>query len=376
MPPINTNRSKFSFYLFDLNGGGAERVIVTLLNEMYTRKLAVELIVSRMEGPYLSELNPGISITEIGSRSFIYNIYALYKHVKEKESSHLVTTMRGPSIVTLIVKILQGKKIKAVIREANTPSQEHAKNGIKHKLLNTLTRFLYGYSDSIICVSEGVETDFKSFYKNIDTARISTIYNPVINDVFFEKADSEITTALPWPPTSFYFIAVGRFVDQKDYPTLLQAFNIISKTHDVNLLILGDGPLRNQFIADVENLGLESRVFCPGFVDNPFPFMKQADCYVLSSRWEGLPNALVQAVSLGLQTISTDCPSGPREILEGGELGFLIPIQDVDALADAMRRVIASPITEKEKQHIKRVALGKYSVTSITTQYINKFITS
>lgn len=376
MPPKNIIRSKFSFYLFDLNGGGAERVIVTLLNEMHKQNLVVELIVSKKEGPYLLELNPRISITEIGSRSLIYNIYSLYKHVKEKGSSHLVTTMRGPSIVTLIVKIILGTKIKAVIREANTPSQEHAKSGIKHKLLNTLTRFLYGFSDSIICVSEGVESDFKSFYKKIDTAKISTIYNPVINDAFFEKADSDITTALPWPSTSFYFIAVGRFVDQKDYPTLLQAFHIISKTHDVNLLILGNGPLRLQLITEAKNLGLESRVFCPGFVDNPFPYMKRANCYVLSSRWEGLPNALVQAVSLGLQTISTDCPSGPREILEGGELGILTPIQDVGALAEAMRQVLASPITEEEKQHIKQVALMKYSVASITTQYINKFIMS
>ena len=376
MIPTNMSRSKFSFYLFDLHGGGAERVIVTLLNEMQTQGLAIELIISKKEGSYLSELNPGISITEIGSRSFIYNIYRLYKHVKKNGTSHLVTTMRGPSIVALAVKIILGKNIKAVIREANTPSQEHAKRGLKHYLLNSVTSFLYGFADSIVCVSKGVEVDFKSFYKKIDPAKISTIYNPVINDAFFEKADSVIPTDLPWPSTSCYFIAVGRFVEQKDYPTLLHAFNIISKTHNANLLILGDGPLRNQFVDDVKGLGLESRIFCPGFIDNPFPYMNAAHCYVLSSRWEGLPNALVQAVSLGLKTISTDCPSGPREILDGGKLGLLIPIQDVEALAEAMRQVLANPITEVEKQHIKQVALKKYSVTSITTQYINKLITS
>lgn len=376
MISTNISSSKFSFYLFDLHGGGAERVIVTLLNEMLAQGLTAELIVSKKEGSYLSELNSAISITEIGSRSLIYNIYSLYKHVKENSTSHLVSTMRGPSIVALIVKIILGKKIKTVIREANTPSQEHAKSGLKHNLLNRMTSFLYGFADSIICVSKGVEVDFKSFYKKIDPAKISTIYNPVINDVFFEKADSDLPTPLPWPSTSCYFIAVGRFVEQKDYPTLLHAFNIISKTHNANLLILGDGPLRNQFVDNVKTLGLEARIFCPGFIDNPFPYMKAAYCYVLSSRWEGLPNALVQAVSLGLKTISTDCPSGPREILEDGKLGILIPIQDIENFAEAMRQVLENPITKLEKEHIKKVALDKYSVTSITTQYINKFITS
>lgn len=369
-------KNKLSFFLFDLKGGGAERVIATLLNEMHKRHLNVDLILSFKEGPYLSELDPEIPIRNIKSSSIIKNIFSLYRHILKNNTTHLITTMRGPSIVALVVKILLGKKVKVIIREANTPSQEHGETNLKHKLLNKLTHFLYGYADSIVCVSEGVKTDFQLFYKNLDPTRITTIYNPVISAEFFTKAQLPIERGLPWAPKSRYFIAVGRFVEQKDYPTLLKAFELTSNNHDANLLILGDGPLREQFIAETKRLNLESRIHCPGFVNNPFPYMLNSSAFILSSQWEGLPNSLVQAVSLGLTTISTDCPSGPREILAAGKIGSLVPMQNAPALAIAMEQVLRAHPTQIERQHIKDYALEKFSVEHTTTQYINNILAS
>jgi glycosyltransferase involved in cell wall biosynthesis len=162
-------------------------------------------------------------------------------------------------------------------------------------------------------------------------------------------------------------IAVGRLNEQKDFKTLINAFAIAAKQKKLTLLILGEGEEREPLTRQIADLGLSDLVHMPGFTPNPFPYMKKADVFVLSSRYEGLPNALIQALMLRTRCVSTKCPTGPAEILENGELGELVEVGDTQSLANAILSSIQLPkLPEKTAQSIKT----KYSATRITDQYL------
>lgn len=138
-------------------------------------------------------------------------------------------------------------------------------------------------------------------------------------------------------------LGVGRLTPAKDYPNLIRAFGLVKQQRDARLMILGEGELRPELEALVDELGLNDSVALPGFVDNPYAYMAHASVFALSSFWEGLPTVLIEAVGIGTPVVSTDCKSGPREILDGGKYGILVPVQDSDALASGILDAMESP---------------------------------
>ena len=141
-------------------------------------------------------------------------------------------------------------------------------------------------------------------------------------------------------------VAAGRLVPQKDYPTMLRALKIIRQRHDARLMILGEGEQRPRLEGLVKELGLESYVSMPGIVKNPYAYMARADLFVMSSAWEALPTVLIEALALGAPVVSTDCVNGPREILQDGRYGALVPVGDVSALAEAVAAALSAPRRE------------------------------
>jgi glycosyltransferase involved in cell wall biosynthesis len=194
-------------------------------------------------------------------------------------------------------------------------------------------RWAYRQADAIIAVSEGVADDLANIL-NLPREGIDVVYNPVVTPGLEALAAAPIDH--PWlakgsPPV---ILAAGRLTAPKDYPTLLHAFAKVRTKHDYRLVILGEGELRPLLETMVDTLGIGDSVLLPGFAENPFAWMRRASLFVLSSAWEGLPNVLIQAMACGTPVVSTDCPSGPREILEGGKWGALVPVGDRDALAE------------------------------------------
>ena len=205
---------------------------------------------------------------------------------------------------------------------------------------------LLGRSAHVVTVSDGVRNDLLDLV-DIPPDRVSTIYNPVVTpelDELREEAPEHPWMTDDGPPV---VLAVGSLDDQKDYPTLLRAFHLLAKTRDLRLIILGKGERRQQIEECVRSLGLEGKVSLPGWAANPFSYMSRASLFVVSSRFEGLHVALVEALACGCPCVSTDCPAGPSEILEGGRVGPLVPVGDHAALAGAMRRVLDDPPDEK-----------------------------
>ena len=204
------------------------------------------------------------------------------------------------------------------------------------------SRYLFPYASHFVAVSRGVADDL-AMTVDVPGDRITTIYNPVVTPNLHIKAAE--TPDHPWlrNDSAPIILAAGRFEKQKDYPTLIRAFARVSVRRPCRLIILGEGSKRTEIEGLVQEFNLTDRVSLPGWAENPFAFMARASLFVLSSRWEGLPTVLVEALACGCPCVSTDCPSGPAEILQDGEFGVLVPVGDSEALAEAMERVLDAP---------------------------------
>jgi glycosyltransferase involved in cell wall biosynthesis len=209
-------------------------------------------------------------------------------------------------------------------------------------LMPWLVRLLYPFADAVVSVSRGVEQDLLA---NVSVApdRSWVIYNPVVDPTFMLRTDESLNMA--WfdegePPV---LLAVGRLTRAKNYPLLLSAFARIRARRPCRLVILGEGEQRQSLLSLAQLLGIADDLHMPGFVDNPLPWMRRAAVFVLSSSWEGLPGALIQAMACGSRVVSTDCASGPAEILEQGRWGSLVPVDDMAALASTIEEVLDAP---------------------------------
>jgi glycosyltransferase involved in cell wall biosynthesis len=265
-----------------------------------------------------------------------------------------------------IVAVLAGKLARVhtriVISERCTLSIASRNSSFLRGHFLPIARLVYPHADAIVAVSEGVADDLASTLR-LPRSKIQAIYNPVVTQQLWDKARE--TLDHPWftdgePPV---VISVGRLTRAKDFPTLIGAFALVHREMPARLMILGEGEERSRLESLVSQLGLEKAASLPGFIENPHKYVANASAFVLSSRWEGLPNALIEALVLGTPVVSTDCPSGPREILGNGEFGKLVPVGNVEALAAA----IVEALTQKNRGP---TAYGAYTLDTAVRRYL------
>jgi glycosyltransferase involved in cell wall biosynthesis len=266
----------------------------------------------------------------------------------------MLTSLNHVNIVGLWARRIAGVQTRVVVNEQNTLSREAPNSPRRrHRLVPRLARRFYPWADEIVAVSEGAADDLVRAI-GIDEHRVTVVPNPIVTPELRTMAAEPLDD--PWfadggGPVA---LAVGRFTQQKDFPTLLRAVAAARARRPVRLLILGDGPERVRLEALVSELGLEDAVRLPGWVVNPYPYMARADVFVLSSRWEGLPSVLIEALFCGAPVVATDCPSGPMEILEAGRHGVLVPVGDVGALADGIVRAVTGEVPRPSSESWRR----------------------
>jgi glycosyltransferase involved in cell wall biosynthesis len=236
------------------------------------------------------------------------------------------------------------------VSERSAPSQKLAISpNWRHRYLPPLMRRCYPMADVVVAVSNMLADDLCRV-TGLQRSLVTTIYNPVVGKELVEKVRAPVEH--PWfqPGQPPVLLGCGRLTDQKDFPTLIRAFARVRALRPVRLVILGGAKdedkcaeRRAQLMAVAEALGVAADVELPGYVKNPYPFMARAGVFVLSSRFEGLPGALIQALACGCPVVSTDCPTGPHEILEGGRYGPLVPMGDDFRMADAIRAILDRP---------------------------------
>lgn len=244
------------------------------------------------------------------------------------------------NLTAILARSRAGTPFKLLVAERNTYSSVLSRRGPRREWrwrhLGPLLRRLYGRADGIVSVSEGVADDL-SRAVDLPRERITTIYNPVVDAGFRDRASASL--AHPWfrPGEPPVVLGIGRFNDEhKNFSVLIEALALVRKRLPARLMILGEGGDRGRYEALIRRRGLSDSVELPGFIDNPLPYLRHAGCFALSSTHEGLPAVLIEALACGCPVVSTDCPSGPREILEDGRYGTLVPVGDAGALAAAI----------------------------------------
>jgi glycosyltransferase involved in cell wall biosynthesis len=326
---------KIAFFLPGLYDGGAERIMLNLAKGIVDRGHPVDMVLARAEGPFMDQIPACVRVIDLKAPRVLSSTPALVKYLRSEKPAALLSILYA-NIVAVWAKRLAGSPVRVVLAEHNTLSSvAEGEHDLRLQVYPILARLFYPWSDAIVAVSQGVADDLAQRAR-LHRDRIQVIYNPVITPELFEKSAAALQH--PWyePGEPPVLLAVGRLTAQKGFDVLIRAFAQIRKNRAARLLILGEGEERSALESLCRELKVEQDVSMPGFVSNPYPFMARSNAFVLSSRWEGLPTVLVEAMSLGIAIVSTDCPSGPREILKNGNYGCLVPVDNPFSLAAAI----------------------------------------
>jgi glycosyltransferase involved in cell wall biosynthesis len=340
-----------ALFLPSLCFGGAERVAINLAGGLADLGVPTDLVAVSGRGEFASQIPSGVRVVDLGASRVLLSLPALVSYLRRERPAALISFMDHAGITALWARRLSGTPTRIICSVHSTLSQATRNRSTgRSRLLPAFVRWFYPWADEIVAVSEGVARDL-SEATGLPLAKIRVIYNPVITADLI--AAGARTPAHPWltdggPPV---VLGVGRLTRAKDFESLVRAFARVRQQRPARLLILGEGEERTTLEALVRELDLGSDVELPGFVAGAQACMAHAAVFVLSSAWEGLPTVLIEALAAGTTVVATDCPSGPREILRGGELGRLVPPGDVEALAQGILAALTGsarrvPLTE------------------------------
>ena len=333
--------SVIALLISDLGGGGAERVIVNLANSFARRGYAVDMVLLSASGQFLVDLLPSIRVIDLKVKRLRSAIFPLVRYLHQFKPTALLACMWPLTVIALWARALAVVPTRVVVAEHTTWSRDKIASTSwgRWKVRSTM-HYAFPAADGIVTVSTGAADDLARF-ANFDRRAITVIYNPLVGDAK-PPACAPIAPDGWWTGPHRKVLAVGTLKTIKDYATLLNAFARLRHRVDARLLILGEGSCRAALEAQARQLGIETSVFMPGFVKDTSPYYQQADLHVLSSTGEGLPTVIIEALEAGTPIVSTDCPSGPREILCDGQFGRLVPVGDAAALAVAMAESLAA----------------------------------
>ena len=339
----NTKNMRLALFLPSLRGGGAERMIINLAEGFAQRGFCADLVLAKAEGSYLKDVSKKVRVVDLNASRVIKSLPALVRYLRSEKPDAMLSSMGHANIVAVWARSLASVSTRVVVSEHSklTRSVQNATSK-RGRFMPWLMKFFYPRANGIVAVSKGVADDLARVIK-LPRKRITVIYNPVVTPELLEKAREPIDH--PWfrPGEPPVILGVGRLTRPKDFPTLLRAFALMRKERPARLVILGEGEERPDLEDMSRKLEITDDVDMPGFVDNPYKYMAHAAVFVLSSRWEGLPTVLIEAMASGASVTSTDCPSGPAEILENGKYGKLVAVGDAVGLAEATVAILNVP---------------------------------
>lgn len=350
-----------------LGGGGAEQVVLNLAQGFKEREFKVDLVLLRTSGVFMAKIYSEIQVIDLGvkteqPRLALRKLLALMRYLR-REQPTVLFAISDTDNIAMWAKRLTGVSTR-VITVLQLPFSLILE-WMKSRLKRYLTVESYRWVDGIVASSQGVANDLART-ANLSLENIKVIYNPMVIAEILEKSKEPITH--PWfasgePPV---ILGVGRLVKQKDFPTLIKAFSLVRQHLPAKLIIIGEGEKRPELEALVDKLDLGNEIDLPGFQMNPYAYMARANIFVLSSIFEGFGNVIVEAMVVGTPVVSTNCESGPAEILANGKYGNLVPIRDVEALANAIVTTLNKPPNSEILQQRARA----FSLNSIITQYL------
>lgn len=346
---------RIALFLRTLVAGGAERVMLNIACGIADQGVKVDLVLAEAEGAYLAQIPAHVRLVDLGASkpeqrqriklptSFqsTTSLPKLVRYLQQERPTALLAATHYPNEIAILAKFLARVSTRLVVSEHTTLSIEAQRvEQVSARLIPLTARLLYPWADEIVTVSQGVANDLAQI-AGLPLERMRVIYNPVVTPKLKEQAEAPLDHS--WfnsgePPV---VLGIGRFVAQKDFATLLRAFAKVRQVRPARLMMLGSGREEKQLRALAQELGIEEDVAWMGFTNNPFAYMKRSAVFVLSSVWEGLPTVLIEALTVGIPVVSTNCESGPAEILDNGKYGELVPVGDIEAMAQAILKVLS-----------------------------------
>lgn len=358
--PNGSQLRPLALFVPSLFGGGAERVFVTLANTLVDlTSYPIHLVVIRDGGDFWSEVRPEVRVVNLATRHMRRSLPALIRYLRSVRPQALCSTLSYCNVVMILAWWLAGRPGRLLVREANVI--------LKGQVLRRfLMRLTYPYATHVIVLSPEHRSNILNAKVSVrDT--IKTIGNPAL-DLQTEQGNAATPDFLPQSNTRF-ICAVGSLTYQKGFDILLRSFSRLSD-NSLHLAILGDGKLRAALEAQSMDLGIADRVHLPGFVTRPMDIVQYASLFVLSSRWEGFPNVVLEALGKGVPVVATDCPGANRSILRDGDLGHLVTPDDPEALAESISEALANP-RASQAERLQRAQ--DFAAPKIAGEYLSLF---
>ena len=339
---------KVLFFIYQMGGGGAARTLLNIINNLDRSKFAPMLVTLNFNGSYESELKDDVTFIKLDTTRLSRSIFKLAKIIREEHVDVVFSTIPRVNTIAILATKLSRTNAKSVVREA-----DNLGGTFKADLQLLGFGLAYKLADQIVSLSEGVKENLVKKYK-VKPNDIEVIYNPVditnINQKL-KNDDMPIEHKQIYDTDEKIIVTAGRLVEQKDQRTLLNAFAKINKEVSSRLVILGEGPLKEQLEQQAKDLGVFERVHFLGFQSNPYIYFNKADVFVLTSKHEGFSHVLAEALATGVPIVSTNCKSGPSEVLNNGEFGHLCDVGDDICIAEKTLHVLR--LTDSELNTVK-----------------------
>ncbi len=368
---MNKNRKKktISFFFATSGHSGVDRIAKNLIFSIIKKGFKVKLLKIKNHGPYLKINHPNLDVINFNVSHVYSSFFWLIKFFRKENPPVMLTDKDRVNRIAILAKTLAKSSTKLFVRIGTTVSVNLSSRGFWERFIqkNSMKR-LYKFAEKVIVPSKGVAYDMEK-YIGLPKEHIEVIPSPIIEDSLLNKTFPPPNHKWFKPKVPPVILGVGELCTRKDFSTLIKAFKIVLSHIDARLVILGRGKQRDSLIKLSENLGIRDKVDFPGFISNPYPYMAHAKVFVLSSLWEGLPVSPIEALAMGTPVVSTNCPSGPSEILENGKYGPLVPPKDYYKMAEAIIKVLKNPLPS---DYLKK-AITPYLVSNATEKYLKVF---
>lgn len=361
-----STQRRLAVFLATSGHSGVDRIMGNLLPAIAERGIRVDLLHVKNHGPYI-ESRGNLRIIELGTAHALSSLLPLVRYLKSERPDVLLSDKDRINRVSIAASKLSRVELKLFVRIGTTVSSNlESRKWYDRTTQKISMKYLYPMADGVLTPSKGAAEDFAT-YIGFDRAMLNAIPSPVVTPDLIEKSKIPITH--PWflDPKIPVIVGMGELCSRKDFVTLIRAFGIIRQSIEAKLFIMGKGRQHEKLEGMAADMGLKGEIEFPGFIENPCSYLSKADLYVHSSRWEGSPVALMEAAALGIPLVSTDCPSGPREILDDGRYGKLVPVGDHRAMSMAILETLKNP---PDPEFIRKAA-EPYLLKSSTSRYID-----
>ncbi|MBT3047205.1 MAG: glycosyltransferase [Candidatus Thiodiazotropha sp.] len=371
MRDSSQNRPHVCLFILKFGDGGVERMMVNIARGLSMIGVRVDFIVKETQAPYLHLLPEQVRIIRFQVSKQKAALPKLIDYLKSNDPDILLSAKILDDRIALQAKRRHSGRTRFYLRPGTALISRMKARGthpLRRWLKTRQLRSLFAAADGVVAVSQGVANEVVEL-SAIPWEKISVIKNPTITPELYQQAEAAIDE--PWlaadqPPL---ILGIGGLRRQKDFPTLLRAFARVRRELPCRLMILGQGNKQGQLLNLARELEVSDDFRLPGFVQNPYAYLKGARLFVLSSLWEGSPNVLTEAMALGTSCVSTDCPSGPHEVTRGGEVAPLVPMGDAERLAQAMLQTLREPL---DPQRLKE-AVSDYTLVKSAGSYLAAF---